>query len=68
MRVESNPGTSDVEAELDEGTDDQDTDEVKPDSKKNAKKKRLIAPIRIKLTKIPVSQKLKALVRQSLLW
>ena len=57
-KSESNPATPEVAAEIEEVADDPDVEEVKPDEKKAVKKKRLIAPIRIKLTKMPVSQKL----------
>ena len=64
VKSESNPGTPEVEVEQEEGNDDQDVDEIKTETKKTSKKKRLIAPIRIKLAKMPVTQKLqKTLVR-----
>ena len=56
-KSESNPGTPEVETELEEVVDE-DVEEVKPEGKKTAKKKRLIAPIRIKLTKMSANQKL----------
>jgi hypothetical protein len=63
-KSESKPATPEVEAQLEEATDEHDIEEVKPEGKKVGKKKRLIAPIRIKLTKMSVSQKLhKSLVR-----
>ena len=64
-KSESNPGTPEVEAELEEAVDEVDVEEVKPEGRKTTKKKRTIAPIRIKLTKTTVSQKLhKSLVNE----
>ncbi|CAB4022527.1 Hypothetical predicted protein, partial [Paramuricea clavata] len=52
-KSESNPAAPEVESE------------IKPEGKKVGKKKRLIAPIQIKLTKMPVSQKLHKSLEQS---